>query len=121
MTRIIFVDDEQPVLDGLENLLRKQRRVWNMTFALGGEAALREMEKQKYDVIVSDMCMPGMDGAALLQRVKTEYPSVVRIVLSGHADQDQINCALPLANQYLSKPCSYETLKAAIDNGGSKS
>ena len=80
LPRILFVDDEANILDGLRNLLRKHRRVWDIVFALGGQAALAEMERAPVDVIVTDMRMPGMDGAALLKKVKEDYPTVARIV-----------------------------------------
>jgi HD-like signal output (HDOD) protein len=115
MKRILFVDDEPAVLEGLRNLLRKQRRRWDMTFALGGKAALEELEKAPFDVVVSDMRMPGMDGAELLRRVKEEYPAVARVVLSGHADQEMVARALPVAQQYLSKPCDGEILRGVIE------
>jgi DNA-binding NarL/FixJ family response regulator len=112
--RILFVDDEAPVLDGLRNLLRK-RREWELAFALGGEAALAELERAPFDVIVSDMRMPGMDGAALLERVKREYPSVVRIVLSGYADRQPLLRVIPVAHQLLSKPCDPHVLASVIE------
>jgi HD-like signal output (HDOD) protein/CheY-like chemotaxis protein len=115
MTRILFVDDEPAVLDGLRNLLRKQRKQWQMSFALGGKAALEELEKATFDVVVSDMRMPGMDGAELLRQVKDRYPAVARLVLSGHADQDMVTRALPVAQQYLSKPCDGEQLRGVIE------
>jgi HD-like signal output (HDOD) protein/CheY-like chemotaxis protein len=113
--RILFVDDEPHILQGLQDLLRKQRRQWDMAFALGGQAALAELSGGPFDVIVSDMRMPGMDGAALLARVKEEHPHVARIVLSGHAEREAIVRALPVAHQYLSKPCNVETLRSAIE------
>ena len=112
---ILFVDDEPAVLDGLRNLLRKQRHRWHMTFALGGKAALEELEKASFDVVVSDMRMPGMDGAELLRNVKERYPGTARVVLSGHADQEMVTRALPVAQQYLSKPCDGEQLRGVID------
>jgi HD-like signal output (HDOD) protein len=116
LRRILFVDDEQNVLDGLRNLLRKQRREWEMVFALGAETALAEMSQgAPFDVIVSDMRMPGMDGVALLRRVKENHPGVARIVLSGHAERDAVLASLPVAHQYLSKPCDAETLRVVID------
>ena len=113
--RILFVDDERSILQGLQDLLRKQRKEWDMAFALGSEAALDELARSPFDVVVSDMRMPGMDGAELLARIKEQYPSVARIVLSGHADRDAIVRALPVAHQYLSKPCSAETLRSTIE------
>jgi HD-like signal output (HDOD) protein/CheY-like chemotaxis protein len=115
MRRILFVDDEPVVLEGLKNLLRKHRRRWEMSFALGGKAALEELASAPFDVVVSDMRMPGMDGAELLCKVRDLYPGVARVVLSGRADQDVVNRALPVAQQYLSKPCDGEVLRAVIE------
>lgn len=115
MKRILFVDDEPQVLDGIKDLLRKQRREWDMVFAPGGAAALDEMSRGPFDVVVSDMRMPGMDGAAFLQKVKALYPGTARIVLSGHAEEEMVLKALPVAHQYLSKPCSAEMLRTVIE------
>ncbi len=115
MKRILFVDDDQNVLDGLQNLLRRQRQQWDMVFTLGAHAALEELQKgASFDVVVSDMRMPGMDGAELLQRVKDEFPSTTRIVLSGHAEREAIARALPVAHQFLSKPCDAAVLRDVI-------
>ena len=62
MTRIIFVDDEPNVLMGLKDALRKQRRIWDMTFVEGGQQALDYLSHNSVDIIVSDMRMPQMDG-----------------------------------------------------------
>lgn len=102
--RILFVDDEPNVLAGLRNLLRKQRDRWEMLFAPSGKAALEEMATCPVDVIVSDMRMPGMDGAELLRLVKERYPRTVRIVLSGHAEREAVSRAISVAHQFLSKP-----------------
>jgi len=65
--RVLFVDDDQAILDGLHNLLRKQHRVWDMVFVTSGAAALEALRLGPFDVIVSDMRMPGMDGAAAIR------------------------------------------------------
>lgn len=113
--RILFVDDEVQVLDGLRNLFRRQRHVWDMAFVTSGEAALAELNRAPFDVIVSDMRMPGMDGATLLRHVKADHPGVVRIVLSGHAERAAMVRALSVAHQFLSKPCEAESLRAALE------
>jgi HD-like signal output (HDOD) protein len=113
--RILFVDDEQAILDGLRDLLRKERRRWGMVFALGGKEALDELARQPFDVVVSDIRMPGMDGTQLLTKVKATYPSVARIVLTGHADRDAVLRALPVAHQFLAKPCDAGALRVAIE------
>ena len=60
--RVLFVDDEPEVLDGLRDALRRYRRVWDMRFAGGGAEALALLEGEPADVIVTDVQMPGMDG-----------------------------------------------------------
>ncbi len=87
-----------------------------MVFAQGGDAALSACERTEFDVVVSDMRMPGMDGAQLLQRIKRRdtRKHEIRIVLSGHADRQAVMRALPVAHQYLSKPCDAEVLRGVI-------
>jgi HD-like signal output (HDOD) protein len=114
MTRVIFVDDEKCVLDGLRDLLRKQRKQWDMVFVLGASSALEEFEKAPFDVVVSDMRMPGMDGAALLHEVKRRWPATARIILSGHAEREAVVDVLPVAHQFLGKPCDAEVLQTTI-------
>lgn len=86
-----------------------------MAFAEGGPAALEAMTEQGFDVVVTDMKMPGMDGAELLSRVRERSPQTIRLVLSGHAEQGSIMRVLDQSHQYLSKPCDPEVLKATID------
>src|SRR5438034_11764089 len=101
MKNVLFVDDEPLVLDSLKNLLRKHRHKWEMSFAVGAAAALEEMTRCSFDVVVSDMRMPGMDGATMLGKVKSLYPGTARIILSGYGDPEMILHALPVSHQYL--------------------
>ena len=112
---VLFVDDEQAILDGLRNSLRKERKRWDMTFALGGQQALEEMKKTPADVVITDMRMPGMDGAELLRQIQRDFPAAARIVLSGQAERESIMRALPVTHQFLHKPCDGETLRAVIE------
>jgi len=115
MRRILFVDDEPQFLEGLQRLLRPQRHEWELAFAPNGKTALALMEALPFDVVVSDMHMPRMDGAALLARVLEAHPEVVRIILS---DQTELSTALrvvPIAHQFLAKPCDAEMLRVAIE------
>lgn len=112
--RILFVDDEVAVLDGLRSRLHRQRSRWDMVFATSGEAAMRELEREAFDVIVSDMRMPGMDGAALLTTASQRWPHMVRIVLSGYAEQEITMRLVPVAHQYLSKPCDANQVENVI-------
>jgi HD-like signal output (HDOD) protein/CheY-like chemotaxis protein len=112
--RILFVDDEPMVLQGLQRLLRPMRGEWDMEFVADGANALRVMERQPCDVIVTDMRMPGMNGAELLAEVMRKHPATVRLVLSGYADQDLVLKCVGSTHQYLSKPCDPEALKTTI-------
>lgn len=115
MKRILFVDDEPMVLGGLRNMLRSQRREWDMVFAPGPEEALAELERASFDIIVTDMRMPGMDGNALLAIVKKRWPGMVRFILSGHTDLEALLQSVSLAHQFLAKPCDPEVLKSALE------
>ena len=118
-TRILFVDDESNIRDGMRRMLRSMRNEWEMEFAGSGDAALQVLNEWKnahkpFDVVISDMRMPGMDGAELLARVKDISPDTVRLILSGHSDTASIMKTVGTAHQYLSKPCDPELLKRTI-------
>jgi len=112
--RILFVDDEPKVLHGLRRMLRGMRDEWEMAFAESGAEALEILSRDSYDVVVSDMRMPKMDGAQLLSEIRDRYPKMVRIVLSGHSDKEMILKSVRPAHQYLSKPCDSQTLKSTV-------
>ena len=114
MKKILFVDDEPRVVQGLRRMLHGMRREWDMSFAESGQEALDLLSNDKFDVIVSDMRMPGMDGAQLLAEVRERYPYMVRIVLSGQSDQETILRSIESAHQYLSKPCDAATLRSTV-------
>jgi putative nucleotidyltransferase with HDIG domain len=112
--RVLFVDDESHILDGLRRMLRPMRDRWDMSFAEGGHNALDVLSKSEFDVIVSDMRMPGIDGEQLLRAVKERYPRIIRIALSGQTSKETIVRSVGLIHQYLSKPCDAEVLKSTV-------
>ena len=116
-TRVLFVDDEPLVLQGLQRMLRPLNNQWDMAFVESGPKALEAMASDPYSVIVSDMRMPGMNGAQLLEELSKTYPGTVRIILSGHADKNLIVQCVGTAHQFLSKPCEPDELKAAVARG----
>ena len=89
-TRIVFVDDDPAVLELLQFAVETMEGEWETTFVQSGEKALALMEKQPFDLVVSDMRMPGMTGAQLLNEVMKRYPGTNRIILSGYADQEDV-------------------------------
>ncbi len=111
---ILFVDDNENVISGIQRQLRPYRGQWQLFFANSGEEALQLMAKQSIDLIVTDMMMPEMRGDELLKKVRELYPNIVRIILSGYADEATLKSGLDVAHQYLSKPCSADTLREAI-------
>jgi putative nucleotidyltransferase with HDIG domain len=115
-TRILFVDDEPLVLQGLQRLLRNMRGEWDMVFVDSGPKGLEACAKEPFDVVVADMRMPGMNGAEFLNRVMLLHPGTIRLVLSGHADADLIIQAEGAAHQFLSKPCDPEVLRSVIQS-----
>ena len=102
--RILFVDDEVNVLQGLRRMLNAMRHEWDMVFVESGQEALALLAQAPCDVIVSDMRMPGMDGTQLLTQVMERFPLTVRIILSGYADSGMILKAVGPVHQYLAKP-----------------
>ena len=114
MKRILFVDDEPNVLDGLRRMLRGMRQQWEMEFAESGPQALRRLAEAHFDVVVTDMRMPGMDGSALLGEVLQQFPSTVRIVLSGQCGRESVLQAVGPTHQFLTKPCDAETLRETV-------
>lgn len=116
MRRILFVDDDPDVLDGLRDSLRAQRRQWQMVFACGGPAALAQLASSgPFDIVVSDMRMPEMDGAEFLTHVKHINPRATRIVLSGQAEQELLHRAMTVAHRYLSKPLPAGMLRQVLE------
>lgn len=115
MKHILFVDDEPMLLAGLERLLRSRRKVWDMSFVGSGAEALATLETKPFDVVVTDMRMPSMDGARLLELVKERFPDTIRIVLSGYFETEAALRAVPVAHQYLAKPCDPEKLHEAVE------
>ena len=112
---ILFVDDEPNVLEGLSRaLITRVPDDWNIVCAEGGAQALAELEREPFDIVVSDMRMPGMDGAELLHRIAERWPCTARIVLSGHTDEGTAVRAAAVAHQFLAKPCEVHQIVAVL-------
>lgn len=115
LSRVLFVDDEGHILEALRDALRPRRTQWKMSFVDNGRDALALLDAERHDVIVSDLLMPDVDGATLLERVRERHPTAVRIVLSGHADLDMVARAAGVAHRLIAKPCDTDDLARVIE------
>lgn len=114
MKSVLFVDDEANILSGIRRMLRPYRNSFNFEFADGGEQALELMAQQHFDVLVSDMRMPGMNGVELLKIAKQRHPETIRLALSGHAEIEmELECA-QVAHQFLAKPIAADALVSTL-------
>lgn len=113
--RVLFVDDDPIVLRALRRLLLGARPGWEIDLAESGDAALALLEARTYDVVVTDLQMPVIDGMALLRRLKKEQPSVMRVIHSSHVESLLPGQADELANAVLTKPGRPDELVLVLD------
>jgi len=113
-TRILFVDDEPSMLRVLKMGMRSMTGQWEMEFANSGEEALELIGVKQFDVVVTDMRMPGINGAQLLNHILRHHPQTIRIILSGYSDLSEVVNCVGLTHQFLEKPCSLDDLKECL-------
>jgi HD-like signal output (HDOD) protein/CheY-like chemotaxis protein len=113
--QILFVDDDERLLEGIKRLLRKKRKEWTMYFALGGAEAIEIVEREDISVIVADMRMPGMDGPSVLEKVADISPQTIRFILSGQACKELVMRVAHKAHIFLAKPCNQELLLEVLE------
>jgi HD-like signal output (HDOD) protein/ActR/RegA family two-component response regulator len=112
--RVLFVDDEPLVLRALGRMTNALRSECEASFCNSGEEALDLMAKSRFDVLVSDMRMPGMDGAAVLAQAERHFPGTARIILSGYTHYEAALRALPVCHRFLSKPLRADDLRMVL-------
>jgi CheY-like chemotaxis protein len=113
--RVLFVDDDQNVLDEIERTLLDTNSDYERAFTSSGREALRKLEESAFDIVVADMHMPEIGGAELLTEVTRLYPQTVRILLSDNAGLDLVLRSSSTAHQFLTKPCDAATLRRTLD------
>ena len=114
--RILLVDDETRLLDSTRRAIRLERPAWAVFTACGGEEAIQVLRDRDIDVLVTDMLMPGMDGAALLRQARQLNPGTVRLILSGHAGRDLIQSCEASFHQFLGKPVDPDAFIRVIES-----
>lgn len=112
--RAMFIDDDPVTLGVLKRMLRGTRSEIDPVFVDNGSDAVEMLALGSYDVVVTDLGMPGMSGLEVLERVADEHPDMARLVLSGRTSRSDTLGAAGLAHQYLVKPCNPDGLKTAI-------
>jgi len=115
MIRILFVEDDALVMSNMRRVLTTMKREWDMRFAATGEEALMMMGERRFDVIVTDLSMPGITGMELLSMVQYLHPRTVRVLLSELTDDTSIARAARVAHRILRKPCDPYELSIAIE------
>lgn len=113
--KILFVDDEMSLLQSLKRMVRPMRKEWDVDFANSGKEALEKCSIVSFDLVISDMRMPLMDGAELLNKIKDLYPDTIRFILSGQTEREAFFRAVGAMHQFLSKPCRFQDLKLSIN------
>ena len=112
--RVLFIDDEEMVLQSLRRALFSMNAEWEMDFVTSGAQALALMAEKPVDIIISDMLMPGMSGAELLNEVRTRYPATARFILSGHAPGEDVFKSIVSSEHFFSKPVNLNEIKSAV-------
>ena len=112
--RVLFIDDEDMVLQSLRRALYSMNNEWEMEFVDSGAKALVLMAEKPFDIVISDMLMPGMSGAELLEEVRSRYPATVRFILSGHAPGEDVFKSITSSEYFFAKPVSVNAIKSAV-------
>ena len=118
-SRVLLVDDEVVFTRNMSKLL--MFRGYTVTAVNSGDAAIRELEQNSFDVIVLDLKMPGMDGITTLKEIMKLGLFTETLILTGHGSIDSALEAMKLgAYDYLTKPCEIDELVAKIEAAGAK-
>jgi len=115
LPRILLVDDDPIVLRAIRRLLVGWRPDWVIDMAESAEAAFLLLESKTYDVAVTDLHMPVHDGLELLRRLKTEHPTVMRVIHSSHVESLSPNEVQELAHAVLAKPGRADELVQVLE------
>jgi HD-like signal output (HDOD) protein len=115
MRHVLLVEDDARELERLRTAMATPPAEWQFTWVNSGAAALAELARHAYDAVVSDLHMPQMDGMQLLAQVQDLYPHLVRLCMSEMANDEDLMRAMPVAHQFLSKPCNPDQLFEVLE------
>jgi len=115
--RVAFVDDEPEILAALRRRLRGYRGRWEMHFFESPQALLEHAREHGLDVLVSDLAMAEMAGDVLLERVRREFPQIVRILMTARSGDQAVLLAAQVAHRTIFKPFEGPEIEAMIQHG----
>lgn len=115
MLRVLFVDDDALVLRSLRRMLRRSRNDYEIQFCASGPEALSLLEHYRFDVIFSDMRMPGMSGTEFLDQVQQRHPQTARIALSGYMERSTVFDSIRNTHAFVAKPSGDDQILALIE------
>ncbi|MBD3640519.1 MAG: Flp pilus assembly complex ATPase component TadA [Marinobacter sp.] len=112
--RLLLVDDEPNILASLRRVF--QRENYELLFARSGAEALKILEKQPVELIMTDFMMPGMNGSELLREVRERWPQTIRIMLTGHANTDAVMGSIKdgAVYRFILKPWNDDDIRLTI-------
>lgn len=114
--RVLFVDDSPSVIDMLKRMVHSQDSDWDVRYAVGGVEAIGLLDLERFDVIVTDLQMPEIDGVKLLKYVQKSFPELIRIIFSASLTKDAVREVASFTHRFISKPCGVEQLAQTIEN-----
>ena len=111
--RVLVVDDQEEMRDLLAEMLASEG--YEPRAVVGGEEALQELEHAPYDLLLTDLNMPHMDGLALLRRVRERWPSLPVVIITGYGSRSTERHVMREGAQgYISKPCTLQRVIASV-------
>jgi len=116
MNRILVVDDEPSILQGLVLGLASRENIVDL--AKAGNAAIEKGSREKYDVLIVDLCLPDMHGFDVIRRLREQNPQIIPIIITAQCSKESVAEARGMGVQdYFEKPFHIHSIKDAIARG----
>ncbi len=114
--RILFVDDDESIIDMLKKMVKSLNNDWYVRYAVGGFAAVTQLETDHFDIVVTDLQMPEVNGVKLLKYIQKKFPEIIRIVFSSSLTRESVSKVGGFTHRFIAKPCGVGKLGQAIEN-----
>lgn len=112
------MDDSDYVLQSIKRMLNDVRDEWDIVFAESGAHAVAHLQERLFDIVVTDLKMPGMNGIEVLKTLRLLHPEASGFILSGNLESEEVRTCLAEGYRLIEKPCSAEMLKAIMEEDG---